>query len=91
MLATIDAPKPALEPAGRLRERFQNDKAVLLARFASARPTAPAAAALLKALTRLVDQTLLTEQWHTFRVHRIGRELQRSPYAPTRSASPLLR
>jgi len=59
MLATIDAPQPALETAGSLRERFQKDKAELLARFASGRPTAPAAAALLRALTRLVDQTLL--------------------------------
>jgi [protein-PII] uridylyltransferase len=63
MLATIDAPLPALETAGSLRERFQRDKAELLARFAGGRPSAPAAAALLRALTRLVDQTLLA-LWH---------------------------
>ena len=59
MLAPIDASTPALETAGSLRERFQHDKADLLGRFTEARPTAPAAASLLRALTRLVDQTLL--------------------------------
>ena len=59
MLAPIDAQKSALETAGSLRERFQHDKAELLGRFTNARPTAPAAASLLRALTRLVDQTLL--------------------------------
>ncbi len=34
-----------LDTAGSLRERFQHDKAELLGRFPSARPTAPAAAA----------------------------------------------
>jgi len=59
MLATLEEPKALPDSASTPRERFQNAKAQLLARFAAARPTAPAASALLRALTRLVDHTLL--------------------------------
>jgi [protein-PII] uridylyltransferase len=41
-----------------LRQRFRSGKAQLLASFAEARPTAPAAQRLLKALARHVDETL---------------------------------
>jgi [protein-PII] uridylyltransferase len=59
MLATLEQPQPPVDSASALRERFQNGKAELLARFSAARASAPAASALLRALTRLVDQTLL--------------------------------
>ncbi|MGH8797801.1 MAG: nucleotidyltransferase domain-containing protein, partial [Caldimonas sp.] len=62
MLAALDAPKPAVEAAAGLRAQFRLGKAALLAHFAAARPTAPAASRLIRSLTRLVDQTLL-ELW----------------------------
>jgi [protein-PII] uridylyltransferase len=42
-----------------LRTRFRQGKADLLAHFAASRPTAPAATRLVRALTRLADETLL--------------------------------
>ncbi len=59
MLAELDAPMPAVDRVGGLRAQFLRSKAELLAHFAAARPTAPSARRLLRALTRLVDQTLL--------------------------------
>ena len=59
MLAELDVPKAAVAAAGDLRARFRQQKAELLAHFAASRPTAPAASRLIRALTRLVDQTLL--------------------------------
>ncbi len=59
MLAALEEPKPATDVAAAGRARFRQDKAALLEHFAAARPTAPAASRLLRALTRLVDQTLL--------------------------------
>ncbi len=53
------APAPDV---GALRQRLRDGKAALLERFRAARPTAPAAARLLRALTRHVDATL-TELW----------------------------
>jgi len=63
--AVLDAaPPPAVAPDPRaglaeLRTRFREGKAALLTRFAAARPTAPAAARLIRALCRHVDKTLL--------------------------------
>ncbi|MDQ6681294.1 MAG: [protein-PII] uridylyltransferase, partial [Pseudomonadota bacterium] len=57
MLAALDAPKPAV--GSELRSQFRQQKSELLAHFTASRPTAPAATRLIKALTRLVDQTLL--------------------------------
>jgi [protein-PII] uridylyltransferase len=45
-----------------LRTRFREGKAELLAHFAESRPTAPAAARLIRSLCKHVDQTLL-EVW----------------------------
>ncbi|HEX7438836.1 MAG TPA: [protein-PII] uridylyltransferase, partial [Caldimonas sp.] len=59
MLVELDAPMPAVDRVGGLRAQFLRSKAELLAHFAAARPTAPSARRLLRALTRLVDQTLL--------------------------------
>jgi [protein-PII] uridylyltransferase len=60
MLVALEAPKPAAAESP--RARFRQQKTELLARFLAARPTAPAASRMLKALTRLVDGTLL-ELW----------------------------
>jgi [protein-PII] uridylyltransferase len=59
------AAAPASAPGGiaEIRTRFRQGKAQLLGHFTEARPTAPAAARLIKALARRVDQTLL-ELWH---------------------------
>ncbi len=46
-----------------LRARFRGGKATLLSHFAEARPTAPAAAKLIRALSRHVDETLI-DLWH---------------------------
>ena len=46
-----------------LRARFRGGKATLLSHFAEARPTAPAAAKLIRALSRHVDNTLI-DLWH---------------------------
>jgi [protein-PII] uridylyltransferase len=58
-----------LEPAAasnlaELRARFREGKARLLERFAASRPTAPAAARLLRDLARHVDQALLAVWSH---------------------------
>ena len=56
-------PTPAASPnaAGltELRARFRDGKAALLAHFEQSRPTAPAAARLLRSLCKHVDQTLI--------------------------------
>ena len=58
------------EPAGaanslpELRARFRQGKAALLQHFASSRATAPAAAQLIRALTLLVDDTLVAAWAH---------------------------
>jgi [protein-PII] uridylyltransferase len=63
MAAVLDAPTPAAAPSlATLRTRFRDGKAALLDHFRAARPTAPAAARLIRALSRHVDQTLL-EVW----------------------------
>lgn len=59
-----EAPTPAASPAavlglGELRTRFREGKAELLDHFRASRPTAPAAARLLRALCKHVDQTLI--------------------------------
>jgi [protein-PII] uridylyltransferase len=66
MLAPLDAAKlPAdagadpVQATAALRSRFRQDKAEILARFGSARASAPAASRVIRELTRLVDQTLL--------------------------------
>jgi [protein-PII] uridylyltransferase len=57
MAAVLDAlVAPSL---AELRTRFRDGKAALLERFRASRPTAPAAATLLRALSRHVDETLL--------------------------------
>jgi [protein-PII] uridylyltransferase len=63
MLAALDAPTPAVAAAAGARTQFRIDKAALLAHFAAARATAPAASRLIRSLTRLVDRTLLA-LWH---------------------------
>ena len=60
MAAVLDAPLPAAASLPDLRARFRDGKAALLAHFRASRPTAPAAATLLRSLSRLVDDTLLT-------------------------------
>ena len=60
MAAVLDAPTPAAAPSlAELRQRFRAGKAALLDHFRESRPTAPAAARLIRALSRHVDQTLL--------------------------------
>jgi len=57
MAAVLDAPvAPSL---AEMRTRFRDGKAALLEHFRASRPTAPAAATLLRALSRHVDETLL--------------------------------
>jgi [protein-PII] uridylyltransferase len=71
MAAAPDAPTvatdlPALPGAPalpELRARFRGGKTALLGRFAEARPTAPAAAKLIRALSKHVDETLI-DLWH---------------------------
>jgi [protein-PII] uridylyltransferase len=58
MAAVLDAPQVAPSLA-ELRTRFRDGKAALLEHFRASRPTAPAAATLLRALSRHVDETLL--------------------------------
>ena len=59
MAAIPDAP-PVGPSLAELRTRFRDGKAALIEHFRASRPTAPAAAALLRALSRHVDETLLT-------------------------------
>jgi [protein-PII] uridylyltransferase len=59
MSAVLDAPSPATSLAD-LRVQFREGKAALLNRFGEARPTATAAATLLRALSKHVDETLTT-------------------------------
>ncbi|WP_119287464.1 [protein-PII] uridylyltransferase [Azohydromonas sediminis] len=54
------APLGAAASLGDLRQRFRDGKAALLEQFRAARPTAPAATRLLRALARHVDATLAT-------------------------------
>ncbi|WP_119355229.1 [protein-PII] uridylyltransferase [Azohydromonas sediminis] len=54
------APLGAAASLGELRQRFRDGKAALLEQFRAARPTAPAATRLLRALARHVDATLAT-------------------------------
>ena len=58
----LGAPAEA-SPVQSLRTRFKDGKAALIEQFRQARPTAPAAARLLKALARHVDATLI-DLWH---------------------------
>ncbi len=58
MSARLDATRLTAGSLTALRARFRDGKAALLDGFAAARPTAPAAARLLKALARHVDTTL---------------------------------
>ena len=62
MSAVAEATHLAPGSVAVLRARFRSGKAQLLAHFASARPTANAAAQLVKALARHVDG-LLTALW----------------------------
>jgi [protein-PII] uridylyltransferase len=55
----IGEPAIARPSVGELRERFRSGKVALLAHFRESRAAAPAAASLLRALARHVDQTLL--------------------------------
>ena len=65
MAEVLDLPIQAAAPTvAELRTRFREGKAGLLARFAAARPTAPAATRLIRALTLHVDQTLLAAWAH---------------------------
>ena len=51
---------PAAAPSvAELRQRFRQGKAELLQHFSASRPSAPAAARLIRALARHVDATLL--------------------------------
>ncbi|MGK2900040.1 MAG: [protein-PII] uridylyltransferase [Burkholderiaceae bacterium] len=59
MAAIPDAP-PVGPSLAELRTRFRDGKAALIEHFRASRPTAPAATALLRALSRHVDETLLT-------------------------------
>jgi len=67
--AVLDARKPEASQApvtlSELRSRFRDRKAELLEQFRVARPTAPAAARLLRSLCKHVDETLLTLWRHT--------------------------
>jgi [protein-PII] uridylyltransferase len=64
MAAVLDLPTAAAAPSlADLRARFRDGKAALLERFRHARPTAAAASALIRALGKHVDDTLLT-LWH---------------------------
>ena len=63
----VDLPLPASAGApqrsiAEMRSRFREGKAAMLAHFAQARPTAPAASRLIRGLARHVDGTLL-ELW----------------------------
>jgi [protein-PII] uridylyltransferase len=60
MVAVLSAPKPAPPSMGELRAMFRDGKAELLEHFRESRPTAPAALRLIRALSKHVDQTLLT-------------------------------
>jgi len=59
VVAVHDAPMVAAPSLGELRAQFRHDKATLLEHFRASRPTAPSAARLIRALSRLVDQTLV--------------------------------
>ena len=59
MSAVVSPPSPDTA----LRHRFRQRKAALLDGFRSSRPSIPAALRLLRALTRLVDETLV-ELWN---------------------------
>jgi len=60
MAAVLDAPVAAAPSLPELRTRFRDGKAALLDHFRESRPTAPAAAALIRALGKHVDETLVT-------------------------------
>jgi [protein-PII] uridylyltransferase len=60
MAAVLDAPTRVAPSLGDLRTRFREGKAALLDHFRDSRPTAPAANKLLRALSKHVDQTLLS-------------------------------
>ena len=63
MAAVLDAPMAAANAAAPsladLRTRFRDGKAALLDHFRESRPTAPAAATLIRALSKHVDEALL--------------------------------
>ena len=59
MAAVLDAPPAAAPTIAELRTRFRDGKAALLEHFNASRPTAPAAANLIRSLCRHVDETLL--------------------------------
>jgi len=59
MAAVLDAPPRVAPSLAELRTRFRDGKAALLEHFRASRPTAPAAATLVRALSRHVDETLL--------------------------------
>ncbi|MEO6031465.1 MAG: [protein-PII] uridylyltransferase [Burkholderiaceae bacterium] len=63
--APIDAAAPPAPDLAELRSRFRDGKALLLEQFRAARPTAPAAARLIRALCRQVDGTLRALWQHT--------------------------
>ncbi len=60
----LNPPAAAALSLPELRAQFRQGKAALLAHFASSRATSPAAAHLIRSLTALVDQTLLTAWAH---------------------------
>ncbi|MBC8057040.1 MAG: [protein-PII] uridylyltransferase, partial [Rhizobiales bacterium] len=60
MAAVLDAPTAASPGLPELRTRFRDGKAALLEHFRASRPTAPAAATLIRALGKHVDETLVT-------------------------------
>ncbi len=59
MVAVLEPPRPVAASPADLRTRFRDGKAALLDHFRESRPTAPAAATLVRALSRLVDETLV--------------------------------
>jgi [protein-PII] uridylyltransferase len=62
--AVLEAPTSVAPTLAELRTRFREGKAALLAHFRESRPTAPAASRLVRALSRHVDDTLLTLWQH---------------------------
>ena len=58
-VAIEPASEPALRSVGQLRQRFREGKAALVEHFRNSRASAPAAARLLRALTKHVDHTVV--------------------------------
>ena len=71
-MSAVAPPLPGSEaaatPVAELRQRFRQGKAELLEHFSVSRPSAPAAARLVRALARHVDATLLA-LWELSLIH----------------------